>query len=252
MTSKLRFLLMAVWVSQTSNISYGPSPENRLDLMRPRWSARKPRPAVVVFHGGAWLEGSRAEMRHRVCRRYLAHGFSVANVEYRRGLLPASEDAVRSLQWVFHNASSYDIDPARIVVTGESAGAHLALYAAFTAGLPVGAVVNFYGIADLTAMRDAPVVLAVLPAGDEGLDQARRLSPIVQAHPGTAPLISIHGTADDVVPLDQTIRLTEKIQSLGGDAEQLHLEGARHGLSDAQLETSYRAVFAFLGERGIS
>ena len=252
MTSKRGFLLMAVWVSQTSNISYGPSPENRLDLMRPRWSSRKTRPAVVVFHGGAWLEGSREEMRDRVCRRYLAHGFSVANVEYRRGLVPASEDAVRSLQWVFHNASSYDIDPARIVVTGESAGAHLALYAAFTSGLPVAAVVNFYGISDLTTMRDAPVVLAVLPAGGDGLDQAHRLSPIVQAHPGTAPLFSIHGTADDVVPLDQTIRLTEKIQSLGGDAAQMHLEGARHGFSEAQLETSYRAVFTFLGERGIS
>ena len=247
-----RELTMMAWVSQTSEIPYGPDPQNRLDFMRPRWSHGGARPAVVVFHGGAWLDGSRAEMRDRVCRRYLAHGFSVANVEYRRGLLPASEDALRSLEWVFRNASSYDIDPARIVVTGESAGAHLALYAAFTSRLPVAAVINFYGISDLTALRDAPLVRAVLPPDGAGPDQARRLSPIVQVHPDTPPLFSIHGTGDPVVPLDQTLRLTGRIRSQGGDAEELALEDAQHGFSNSQLETAYSSVFAFLGRRGIS
>lgn len=247
-----RQVTMRVWVNEISDLSYGSDPQNRLDLMRPRWSTRGVRPAVVVFHGGAWRDGGRAEMRDRVCRRYLAHGFSVANVEYRRGLIPASEDALGSLEWIFRNASSYGIDPARIVVTGESAGAHLALYAAFHSRLPVAAVVNFYGISDLTSMLGEPLVSAVLPPGGEGRDQARRLSPLAQVHPGMAPVFSIHGTADSVVPLDQTHRLTEKIRSMGGDAAELALEGAGHGLSDLELETAYRAVFAFLDQRGIS
>jgi acetyl esterase/lipase len=56
--------------------------------MTPRRADPGRLPAVVIFHGGAWQRGSRSEMRERVCRRYLSHGFLTVNVEYRPSIGP--------------------------------------------------------------------------------------------------------------------------------------------------------------------
>jgi len=139
-----------------ADVAYGPFPENRLDIMRPRWGKRSPRPAVIVFHGGAWQRGDRQEMRERVCRRYLEQGFTVANVEYRHGhrvrgggrgsrhrmVLQTCE-----LLWGRSRQSSADRRVRR-----RSPGA--------SGGLPgrrpgSRRVVNFYGIADVAGVVPA-------------------------------------------------------------------------------------------------
>jgi acetyl esterase/lipase len=69
---------------------------------RDRLGLRDLRPAVVAFHGGAWANGSKDEMRDRVRRRYPRKGFVVANVEYRRGAITAAaEDAIAALIFRF-------------------------------------------------------------------------------------------------------------------------------------------------------
>jgi dipeptidyl aminopeptidase/acylaminoacyl peptidase len=187
-----------------------------------------------------------------VCRLYLHQGFVVANVEYRKGAIaPAVEDAIRALGWFCRNAPNYGVDPHRIVVTGESSGAHLALMAAFQSGVEVAAVVNFYGITDLTAMADRPAIQAVLPPGD-WKTSARRLSPLTYVRQGLPPVLSIHGTADAVVPPDQTARLAEALRSTGGEAAEFYMPGAGHGFSSMQqVAAAYRVVFQFLAQRGI-
>jgi acetyl esterase/lipase len=62
----LRTAVFPVSVQIFRDIPYGAHPENRLDIMRPRLPARAVRPAVVVFHGGAWQNGNRTEMLERV------------------------------------------------------------------------------------------------------------------------------------------------------------------------------------------
>ena len=185
-------------------------------------------------------------MRGRVCRRYLAKGFVTVNVEYRRGVVPAAEDACHALQWFFQNAALYGADPARIVVTGESAGAHLAMLAAFTSHVPVAATVNFYGISDLAALLDRPFIRAALPATEPRLT-AERFSPIHTVRGGLGPVLSVHGTADTTVPLDQTTRLTMSLREVGNpDATQVLIEGGEHGFGEPELGRAYEAVFTFL------
>src|SRR3989449_5813679 len=87
-------------------------------------------PAVVYFHGGGWTCGD-LDTHDSVCRGIAAHGYcAVVAVDYRLGpehKFPAAvEDALTSLQWVAANASSFGVDPARLVVAGESAGGNLA------------------------------------------------------------------------------------------------------------------------------
>jgi acetyl esterase/lipase len=244
--------MMPFWVETIHDVPYGPLPENRLEIMRPRQTEKATRPGVVVFHGGAWQSGDRRSMWERVCRLYLARGYVAANVEYRSGIAPAAEDAVRALEWFVDNAQSYGVDKRRIVVTGESAGGHLALFTAFKARTPVAAVVNFYGISDIAALVDAPFVRQRLPQENPAA-AAASFSPMTYVRAGLCPVLSIHGTADPLVPPEQSIRLTEMLRRTNGsESAQLTLiEGGKHGFTERELGNAYEAVFEFLYRRGV-
>lgn len=246
-----RPMLLPLWVETIHDVAYGPRPENRLDILLRRWSSGSKRPAAVIFHGGGWARGNREEMLDRACRRYLEQGFVVANVEYRKGsIAAAAEDAVLALRWFCSHAPEYGADRNRIVVTGESAGAHLALMAAFRSGERIAAVVNFYGVSDLTPLVDRPAIRAVLPAGDPE-SAARALSPVTYVSRGLPPVFSIHGTADELIPAGQTALLTRAIREAGGEAFELYIDGGRHGFSKAHQQAAYEAIFEFLKRRGM-
>jgi acetyl esterase/lipase len=119
----VRWAGMPLWVETVRDVAYGEDHENVVDVLRPRRRSGR-LPVAVVFHGGGWLRGSRRDIRERVCRRFLARGFVVFDVEYRRRLSAASEDAPRALEWAFRNATAYGGDAERVVTVGESAGGH--------------------------------------------------------------------------------------------------------------------------------
>jgi acetyl esterase/lipase len=244
--------LSPLWVSTVHDIQYGRWPENRLDILRRRWSARAAgSPAVIVFHGGGWAGGNREDMLVRVCHRYLERGFVVANVEYRKGAIGAAvEDAALALQWFTSHAAEYGGNPARIVVTGESAGAHLALMAAFRSPARMAAVVNIYGVSDLTLLLNLPAIRQVLPPGDPE-SAGRALSPVTYVRRGLPPVLSIHGTADELVPAAQTVILTRIIRDAGSEASAFYVDGGKHGFSQDQQERAYREVFRFLERWGV-
>jgi acetyl esterase/lipase len=87
------------------------------------------------------------------------------NADYRFGVPEASEDAAKALAWCFATISRYGGDPEKMIVTGESAGAHLALLAGLRSPKPVAAIINinFYGITDVLRFRAIPI-----HAGDAG------------------------------------------------------------------------------------
>jgi acetyl esterase/lipase len=248
---RLTRVFLPVWIKTHGDVPYGPERDHRLDVMIPRWSSKTNRPAVLVFHGGAWANGSKEDMVDRVCRRYLERGFAVANAEYRRGAVAiAVEDATLALRWFAAKAGHYGVDPKRITVTGESAGGHLALMAGFSEKERVAAVVNFYGITDLVTLSSEPFVRAALPAIDTQ-SAAKSLSPITHVRAGLPPVLSIHGDADLLVPVDQTRNLTRAIQEAGGDAFEAYIPGGKHGFDRNQQEEAYDAVFRFLEQRRI-
>src|SRR5437867_13166308 len=82
------------------------------------------------MHGGFWAAGTK-EGSLTALMPWLEMGWNVVNVEYRLArvaVAPAAvEDCLCALRYVAAQAKTYDIDVARIVVTGESAGGHLAL-----------------------------------------------------------------------------------------------------------------------------
>jgi acetyl esterase/lipase len=112
-------------------------PEIRVLHYTPPASAEGPRPALLHIHGGGYVLGM-PEINDAANRAMaLAHGAVVVSVAYR--LAPetvwpgALEDCYSVLTWLHDNADTLGIDPARIAVSGESAGGGhavaLALYA---------------------------------------------------------------------------------------------------------------------------
>jgi acetyl esterase/lipase len=103
--------------------------ENTLDVWERR-DVQDPQPTVIFIHGGGWTGGTK-EAGAGFWLPYIEMGWNVVNVDYRVARVapaPAAvEDCLCALRWVATNAKQHHIDVKRLVVTGDSAGGHLAL-----------------------------------------------------------------------------------------------------------------------------
>ena len=183
--------------------------EAKMDIYARR-GATTPQRTVIYFHGGFWAAGSK-DASLMSLMPWLEMGWTVVNVEYRLArvaLAPAAvEDCLCALRFIAAQAKTYNIDTARIVLTGESAGGHLTLTTGMipeSSGLArqcagatpiprVAAMINWFGITDVADVIDGPHAanlavtwLGSLPNKDE---IAKRVSPLtwVQARPPADP-----------------------------------------------------------------
>ena len=99
------------------------------------------RPAIIAVHGGGFQLGSR-DFYQYLGPCLAAHGYVVFSIDYRltRGgenLYPAAVHDVRAaVQWLRSRAAELKIDPARIALIGDSAGAHLSSLVALAGDTP--------------------------------------------------------------------------------------------------------------------
>ena len=253
-------------VSVEANIPYDQYKQTVLDIMQPKAASTRKRPGVIVIHGGGWTGGQKEAMVERYCLPYLGKGFVVANVEYRLAdVAPAPAavmDVLKAANWFRENAGKYNVDRKRIVVTGGSAGGHLALMVgmankAAKVGKPanVAAVVNVYGIADVADQVEGPNVrdyaVKWLPEQPGRIELARRLSPISYVRRDLPAILTIHGDADETVPYEQGVNLTKALREAGADAQMISVPRGKHGFTKEQWAELLPQIFTFLERRGI-
>ncbi len=245
--------------------------EAKLDLYLPR-GQQAPRPTLIQFHGGGWTGGSKESTALRFLP-YLEMGWAVVNVEYRLArvaLAPAAvEDCLCALRWIIRNAEQYNIDVSQLVVTGYSAGGHLALTTGIVPAsvgldrqcpgnerLDVAAVVNWFGITDVGDLLDGENMkrYAVQWMGSmpNRYEIAERVSPLSYVRRDLPPVLTIHGDADPTVPYDHAVRLRDALTE-AGVPNQLHtVPGGGHGnFSAAQYVEAYEVIRAFLNQHGV-
>jgi acetyl esterase len=127
----------------------------------PAAGRRKRRPPLVLhIHGGGWVLGD-PDVYERVTRAYCAAGDCVlVDVDYRRApehKHPAAlEDCVAALDWARRNARRLGADPRRIVVTGDSAGGHLAAGLCQVSRTPVALLILVYPVMTASAKAELP------------------------------------------------------------------------------------------------
>lgn len=239
----------------------------QLNLARPK-TGDGPFPTVLCIHGGGFRAGKR-DGYDALCIKLAERGFVAATCSYRlapKYQFPAAvHDTKAAVRWLRANAGKYKINPAKIGVTGGSAGGHLAQFLAVTPDVPefegtggnadqsstVACVVNVYGPSDFTKSYgksvDAHEVLPLWLGGN--LETARvrhiRSSPLYWVTPNAAPTLCIHGTEDKYVAHEQAVWMVDKLKAATVEAELLTLEGAGHGFKGADAEKADQALFAY-------
>ena len=265
------------------NITYSTAnnTELKLDLYLPH-NRTAPTPALILFHGGGWVGGQK-ERNVLYLLPYLKLGWAVINVEYRlasNSPAPAAvEDCRCALRWAARHAKEYQMDPSKFVLTGTSAGGHLALITAMQpAGnafdrrcptddgvrwnqaaepeVKVAAVVNWFGITDVAELIEGPnakhYAVEWFGSLESRAELARQVSPMTYVRAGAPPVITIHGAEDDVVPYGQAVRFHAALEKAGVPNRLVTIRGRKHGGFDRQeLVSSYAAVREFLRRNGL-
>ncbi len=139
------------------------------------------------------------------------------------------DDVRRAVAFVKQHAVEYQVNPDRIALIGESAGAQLAAMAALkpSPSGSVGAVVGFYCPSDLvTLVQTMPFIPDSLRQVVRGttfedlmLGYLREQSPLNAVHTGAPPFLLIHGTVDTVVPFQQSVDMCNKLRKAGSTCE---------------------------------
>ncbi|HRI87272.1 MAG TPA: alpha/beta hydrolase, partial [Candidatus Hydrogenedentes bacterium] len=192
-------------VAITNDVPYAVESErNVLDVYQPR-ERNGDAPVLLLIHGGAWDHGDKKSALP-YAMHFAARGYLCIAMNYRlsdTAPFPAALNDVRAaIAWIRDHAADYGGDPGRIAVAGHSAGAHLAMLAAYTAEDPqtISCVIDFYGPVDLTApfARRMKEVRKFVGAPYRGApDQYRAASPIHHITAQSPPTLIIHGDIDD-------------------------------------------------------
>lgn len=221
------------------------SPGLFIDIVRPVHTDR-PLPVILWLHGGAWRMQDRTA-RPNMLRHFAVDGYVMASADYR--LTPGTRhpgqlhDVRNAVRWLRTHAVGLGADAARIGLWGSSAGGHLASLAGLhsgTAQLPgepasgisaaVGAVVDGYGPADLTAAeRGSPEAALLGGPATERPETARDASPALQVGGQAPPFLIMHGSADAMVPVGHSIALYGALAAAGNDALLYEINGFGHG-----------------------
>lgn len=234
--------------------------ELKLDLYQPAGSSSaQRRPLFVLIHGGGWKSGQREDYRPYAVR-VAREGYIVASLSYRLAATAkfpaAARDVNSALQFLANHADEYGVDPNRIVIMGGSAGGHLAMLAGYSDDpdfkpetknpndIPykIAAVFNFYGPCDLTTdfARNIDVVKNFMGIDyDQSPVMYRKASPLYDISPEDPPTLIVHGTIDDIVPVEQSDILAGTLKKAGVPVRYERMEGWPHTMDLAQPMFDY-------------
>ncbi len=267
-------VMQSTYVVPNITYSVASNYECKLDVYARRGQPG-PVPTVVQIHGGGWVAGTK-EGDVLNLLPYLEMGFAVVNVEYRMArvaLAPAAvEDCRLALRWVFKNAKAYGFDTGRIVVTGGSAGGHLALMTGMldtTAGfdypkeweqtnpaMKVAAIVNWFGITDVKEILSGPdkqnYAASWIGSQPDPEKLAERVSPLTYVRKGLPPIFTVHGDNDELVPYTQAVRLNKALEKADVPHKFITIPGGHHGgFTRDQMTMIYGAIRDFLKQAGV-
>jgi acetyl esterase/lipase len=181
-----------------------------------------------------------------VCNAEYRLGDNTPNHQFSPEFSPAPaavQDCLAAAKWFYEHADEYNVDKDRIVVTGASAGGHLALMVGMCNDEKVGpiagkdfkiaAIVNGYGAVDVPTLlaKQGPSGFAAqwIPDGPNRAELAKQMSPMTYVRKDIPPLITVQGERDTTHPVVDSQRFTKALQDAGADAEIHLVAGAGHG-----------------------
>jgi acetyl esterase/lipase len=256
-------------VPADERFEYGSGPSRFADLYLPKGT--RPYRLVVFFHGGCWMSQFGLEPVGGLCRALADEtGLAVLNVEYRRvgeegGGWPGTFlDAAAALDFVEELSTKAPVSRERVIVSGHSAGAHLALWLAARAGLPsddplrtpvrirpsrvvaLGPLADLAGVAGTACAGALDGLLGPLSLRDARL---RSASPAARLPLGV-PQVLVAGTRDRIAPVALASAYAGRARAAGDAVTLVEVPSAGHFELVTPGSPAWPAVReAFLDER---
>src|SRR6187549_496687 len=129
-------------VSEKRNVSYCEIGDRKLmlDVFHPTNQNTATSAAILIIHGGGWRTGNRTQ-HYPLAQKLASLGYVCFTPEYRlstEALFPAAiYDLKEAIRWIKNNAGSYNIDAAKVVALGFSAGGELSAFIGTTGDMPL-------------------------------------------------------------------------------------------------------------------
>ena len=236
-------------------VHYGDNPAQVLDVWRRKDLPAEPAPVLIFVPGGAWVHGKSTLQGSALMSRMAELGWVCLAIDYR--VAPHHRwprhiiDVKTAIAWARANVDKFGGDRNFVAVAGCSAGGHLSALAGLTpndpqyeAKLPEGAdssvdaVIGIYGRYDwedrstperarFVDFLERVVVRRTIARHPEVFRDA---SPIARMHRNAPPFLVIHGSKDNVIPVEQARSFVERLRAVSHSmVGYLELPGAGHG-----------------------
>lgn len=223
-----------------------------LDIHRPAPLPATPMPVILWIHGGGWLSGHKDDAPQ--INEITTAGYVLAAMNYRYSStapFPAQiQDVKAAIRFLRANAATYNLDPSRIAVWGQSAGAHLAALAAVTSGVSQTTLGQPFDVGDNLSVSSAvqACVAFATPSyvGDAAVNDTTVSTYLGGLLPGALPtaqaancynpaylgndppFLAVHGLTDTLVPPIYGSNLHNALVAAGGSSTYVPLPGVGH------------------------
>lgn len=252
------------------DVSYSSDPEQNMDiyLSQKAKSFGKRNYTVVFLHGGGYYFSDKSQ-EERYIEPYLKKGLNVVNLNYRlkRGIPLATSDLTHALNFLKTNNADYDLNLDNVIVTGFSAGAHIASNVGLAQNNPeypnklndsiqIVGIINFSGPVDGLDVVERifteheneqyqAVGRALFPAeGYESKENLAIYEPITYFDPKDPPIFLWHGGLDDQIPAKTFERFVPMLRK---DMDiRIFIPDGKHSPNQKEFENAYIEIFKFL------
>jgi acetyl esterase len=220
------------------------------------------RAALVVIHGGGWA-GGEPRWFYPIADHFRDLGLVGICIEYRllgqhrnHTVFDCVRDGRAAVRYVRRHAAELGIDPRRVIVSGGSAGGHVAVGTAmFSEVDPPGAPPDISPVPDALVLFYPVIDTSADGYGQKKIgDRWRELSPVEHVRSCLPPTLVLHGDGDTVTPHVGAVRFHQRMLASGNDCILITQPGGVHGyfvFDLALYDEMLRQVIGFLRARGL-
>lgn len=255
------------------DVSYGADKEQTMDMYISEDAKKLGNKnfTIVFIHGGGYYVSDKSN-EEKYIEPYLKKGLNVVNLNYRlkKGIPIATEDVTNALNFLQSNNVTYQLNLHQVILSGFSAGAHMASNVGVSAnnpeypdkllsGIKISGIINFSGPVDgvdvvekvfidneMPIMKEIGNALFPSSEGYAPKDSIAKYEPITYFDKNDPPFFLWHGGKDDQIPSATFVKFVDLLNEDKNKNEVIFSADGVHDPNPTELKNTYNQIFIFL------